>query len=178
MTGDEDLLHLLKTWEHSCLNKLSICKAIDLLQKNVVNEMTVSELSQLNISLPLTPPVVSCWLKEFNFTYQSYSKSYKVNTHERRDVVEFRKAYIHEEFQNDISECCWMQIPSAMYNTLFPEVVLTEDDDDMEMRNVVRSLAYWYVSETNGKRMWRCMCMCLRTIVNDCPHVMILYSMT
>ena len=107
--GREDLRNEFISWARGDLEHLSIKSATNFINNTLLLNVPPAELDKLNVSYPVAPHVVSKWMKDIGISYDTYKKSYMVDTHNRPDVVEDRKRYVWEEIKTEVQESCWVQ---------------------------------------------------------------------
>ena len=93
--GENKYLNMqLKSWARQDLEHLSIRKAQNFVNLNLLSDWTAQQLETNKISYPVSEYVVARWMKEAGFSYEVHKKSYYVDRHKDEDVVSNRKAYL------------------------------------------------------------------------------------
>ena len=115
---DELLTMQFKSWARQDLEHLNITKSQDFINTKLLADWTCEQLRVNRISFPVSQHVVSRWMKEAGFSYETHKKSYYVDRHEDLDVVRDRRTYLDIFFKYEINEHCWVQLTKRKYLTL------------------------------------------------------------
>ena len=78
---DESLMIRFKSWARSDLAHLSVEKATSFINDNLLNDWRGDDFKEKNIHYPVSPYVVSRWMREAGFMYSGYKKCYYNDRH-------------------------------------------------------------------------------------------------
>lgn len=118
---DESLLMQFKSWARSDLEHLNTKKATDWINTELLKDWTTEQFERNKISYPVSTYVASRWMHEAGFKYERHKKSYYVDRHEDKDVVQSRIEYIETFFKEEIYEACWLQLRKSTYERMVRE---------------------------------------------------------
>eukprot|EP00733_Pompholyxophrys_punicea_P000119 Pompholyxophrys_punicea_v1_NODE_18_length_5920_cov_44.741176.p1 type:complete len:649 gc:universal NODE_18_length_5920_cov_44.741176:695-2641(+) len=110
---EDDLLFKFKVWLKST-KQLSVLKACNFLNLELLpNEGLTVLLNRYKITLPIAPSTAHAWLLRAGARYESISKSYYTDGHEKKDVVEDRRRYLNETDVLSLRLPLWLQVPQS-----------------------------------------------------------------
>ena len=85
-------------------------------------------------------------MREYGFRYAGYKKSYYVDRHEDPDVVLSCEVYVKQNFQDEVDEKCWIQLPVVLYHN-----IMRREESVGNVEKFVRSKAFFYIDNNNSQ---------------------------
>ncbi|CAM9518710.1 unnamed protein product [Ectocarpus sp. 4 AP-2014] len=138
--SEEDLKSALLAWMISQprLTIKDVCKHIKgpLLQDD---KEDLSRLHAYQVNLPVSMSTTHSWMIRLGCRYERATKSFYTDTHEKKEVVEYRGEYIEKRRKMALRQPLWVRVQRA---ALKQEEVdrLDSLNDDMHVEKVLQSL--------------------------------------